>query len=70
MSSSAGNSKPVGKLPAAPVINPKTPSKGSDTDTLMVDTPTDTPPDELGDLEHDSDADDAKCLHYKLTKVQ
>ena len=70
MSSSAGSSKPVGKLPAAPVTNPKMPPKGSDTDTPMVDTPTGTPPDELSDLEYDSNADDAKRLYRKLTKVQ
>ena len=70
MSSSAGSSKPAGKLPAAPITNPKMPPKGSDTDTPMVDTPVGTPPDELGDLEHDSDADDAKRLRRKLTKVQ
>ena len=70
MSSSAGSSKPTGKPPAAPVTNPKTPPKGSDTDTPMVDTPAGTPPDELSDSEHDSNADDAKRLRHKLTKVQ
>ena len=70
MSSSAGSSKPAGKPPVAPVTNPKTPPKGSNTDTPMVDTPTATPPDELGDLKHDSNADDTKRLRRKLNKVQ
>ena len=35
-----------------------------------MNTPTGTPPDELNDLKHDSNADDAKRLHCKLTKVQ
>ena len=70
MSSSARSSKPAGKPPAAPVTNSKTPPKGSNTDTPMMDTPAATPPDKLGDLEHDSNVDDAKCLHCKLNKVQ
>ena len=69
MLSSAGSSKPAGKPPAAPVTNLKTPPKGSDTNTPMVDTPVGTPPNELGDSEHDSNADDAKRLHHKFTKV-
>ena len=69
MSSSAGSSKPIGKLPIALIINLKMPLKGSDTNTLMVDTPIAIPPDELGDLEYDFNADDVKCLCCKLNKV-
>ena len=69
MSSSARSSKPVGKLPTAPITNPKMPPKGSDTDTPLVDTPTATPPDELGDLEYNFNADNIKRLYCKLNKV-
>ena len=36
----------------------------------MVDTPAATPPDKLGNSEHDSNADDVKRLRRKLNKVQ
>ena len=36
----------------------------------MVDTPIATPPNKLGDLEYDSNADNTKRLRYKLNKVQ
>ena len=66
---STGSFKPVGKLPAAPITNLKIPPKGSNTNTPIVNTPIATPPNELSDLEYNSNADNAKHLYYKLNKV-
>ena len=40
MSSSTRSFKPIGKLPAALITNLKTPPKGSNPNTPIVDTPT------------------------------
>ena len=45
------------------------PPKGSNTNTPIVNTPTAIPPDKLGDLKYNSNADDVKYLYYKLNKV-
>ena len=45
------------------------PPKGSNLNTLIVDTLTGIPSNKLNDLEYNSNANNIKRLYYKLTKV-
>ena len=69
MLSSTRGFKPTGRLPVAPITNPKTPPKGSSTNTPIVGTPIAIPPNKLGDLEYNFNANNIKRLYYKLNKV-